>query len=123
LSYGGFARQGFDVVAVFDHDPKRVGTKIGDLEVQDIGRLSDVTAALEIEVGVIATPARSAQAVADTLVAAGVRGILNFAPRKLFVPDHVSLRAVDMTMELESLSFALTQARAPRKRRPARDAG
>jgi redox-sensing transcriptional repressor len=121
LSYGGFARQGFDVVAVFDQDARRVGQRIGELEVLDVGRLAEVAVARGIEVGVIATPARAAQAVADALVAAGVHGILNFAPRKLFVPDDVSLRSVDMTMEFESLSFALTQARAPRRRRAPRD--
>ena len=75
------------------------------------------------EIGVIATPLRAAQEVADALVAAGVRGILNFAPRKLFVPAHVALRTVDMTMEFESLSFALTPApaRAPAPRRRRRD--
>lgn len=121
LAYGGFARQGFDVVAVFDQDARRIGQRAGELEVLDIGRLAETAAEMSIEVGVIATPARSAQAVADALVAAGVRGILNFAPRKLFVPDDVALRSVDMTMEFESLSFALTQARAPRRRRTPRD--
>jgi redox-sensing transcriptional repressor len=66
---------------------------------------------------VIATPIRAAQDVADALVAAGVRGILNFAPRKLFVPEHVALRTVDMTVEFESLSFALTQSLGARRRR------
>jgi len=123
LSYGGFALQGFDVVAVFDQDQRRVGQRIGELEVQDIARLGELVKSLGIEVGVIATPARAAQGVADALVTAGVRGILNFAPRKLFVPEDVALRTVDMTMEFESLSYSLTQARAPRKRRTSRDAG
>jgi redox-sensing transcriptional repressor len=123
LSYGGFALQGFDVVAVFDQDQRRVGQRIRELEVQDIARLGELAKSLGIEVGVIATPARAAQGVADALVTAGVRGILNFAPRKLFVPEDVALRTVDMTMEFESLSYALTQARAPRKRRTSRDAG
>ena len=69
-----------------------------------------------IDIGVIATPIQAAQEVADALVAAGVRGILNFAPRKLFVPAHVALRNVDMAMEFESLSFAITHARARRGR-------
>jgi redox-sensing transcriptional repressor len=73
------------------------------------------------EIGVIATPAAAAQVVADALVAAGVQGILNFAPRKLRVPEAVTVRAVDMTMEFESLSYALTHARAagPRRRKRA----
>jgi redox-sensing transcriptional repressor len=69
------------------------------------------------EIGVIATPVRAAQEVADALVAAGVQGILNFAPRKLRVPAQVSLRTVDMTMEFESLSYALTHARTTSRRR------
>jgi redox-sensing transcriptional repressor len=71
-----------------------------------------------IDIGVIATPIQAAQEVADALVAAGVRGILNFAPRKLFVPEHVALRNVDMAMEFESLSFAIAHANVrPRRAR------
>jgi redox-sensing transcriptional repressor len=113
LAYRGFGNQGFDVVAVFDVSPERVGQPAGDLLVRHLDTLA---AADDIEMGVIATPVRAAQDVADTLVAAGVRGILNFAPRKLKVPADVTLRAVDMTMEFESLSFALSQARGVRKR-------
>jgi redox-sensing transcriptional repressor len=117
LAYRGFARQGFDVVAVFDRDAHRVGQRLGDLVVRDIGDLKAVADELRPDMGVIATPLRAAQDVADALVAAGVRGILNFAPRKLFVPAGVALRNVDMTVELESLSFALTQSRGPRRRK------
>ena len=67
--------------------------------------------------GVIATRVRAAQEVADQLVAVGVRAILNFAPRKLFVPAHVALRNVDMTVELETLSFSLVQKNQARARR------
>ncbi|MEP7027636.1 MAG: redox-sensing transcriptional repressor Rex, partial [Candidatus Eisenbacteria bacterium] len=62
-----------------------------------------------IEIGVIATPAQHAQEIADAMVRVGLRGILNFAPRKLFLPDTVALRTVNMAIELESLSFALAQ--------------
>jgi len=120
LAYRGFARQGFDIVAVFDRDPNRIGTRIGDLVVRDVASLSDAAAESRFDMGVITTPLRAAQEVADALVAAGVRGILNFAPRKLFVPAHVALRTVDMTVEFESLSFALSQARGSRRGR-ARD--
>jgi redox-sensing transcriptional repressor len=116
LAYRGFQDQGFDVVAVFDASASRIGESQGDLVVRDVTTLSEADA---IDMGVIATPMRVAQGVADALVAAGVRGILNFAPRKLRVPPGVTLRTVDMTMELESLSFALSQARAPRGRRAA----
>ncbi len=116
LAYRGFGDQGFDVVAVFDTSAARVGHRLGEQVIRDMATLSEADA---LEMGVIATPMRAAQEVADALVAAGVRGILNFAPRKLRVPREVALRTVDMTMEFESLSFALSQARTPRRRRTA----
>lgn len=119
LSYQGFVRQGFDFAAAFDRDPARIGQPFGDLTVRDISELAAAAAAAveRFDMAVIATPARAAQEVADAVIAAGVRGILNFAPRKLQVPEHVALRNVDMSVELESLSFELTRARAPRRRR------
>jgi redox-sensing transcriptional repressor len=116
LEYRGFGDQGFDVVAVFDDASSRVGQPAGALVVRPIASLSSRDA---IDMAVIATPARAAQDVADAVVAAGVRGILNFAPRKLRVPDGVTLRTVDMTMEFETLSFALSQPRGPHRRRSA----
>jgi redox-sensing transcriptional repressor len=116
LAYRGFARQGFDVVAAFDRDPTRVGERLGDLVVHDVSLLPSLASELKLDMGVIATPVRAAQEVADLLVKAGVRGILNFAPRKLFVPAVVTLRNVDMTVELESLSFALAQRHGVRRR-------
>jgi len=114
VAYRGFGNQGFDVVAVFDVARERIGQTLGQVVVRDVATLSAKDA---IDMAVIATPAAVAQDVADALVAAGVRGILNFAPRKLHVPREVWLRSVDMTMEFEGLSFALTQKRvAPRRR-------
>jgi len=120
IAYRGFQEQGFDVVAVFDRDQDRIGARIGEHTVLDVAALSAPAMAGRFELGVIATPLRVAQEVADALVAVGVRGILNFAPRKLFVPEGVTLRTVDMTVEFESLSFALIQAQAPRRRRARR---
>jgi len=114
LGYRGFADQGFDIVAVFDADADRVGRTVEGLVVRPMAQLSARDA---FEIGVIATPARAAQPVADALVAAGVQGVLNFAPRKLRVPDGIMLRNVDMTMEFESLSYALTRTTATRPRR------
>jgi len=114
LAYRGFGEQGFDVVAVFDSSPQRIGRPAGDLAVRPMNSLSARDA---IDVGVVATPPGAAQDVADAMVAAGVRGILNFAPRKLHVPAAVALRHVEMTVELESLSFALSQPRAGRRPR------
>jgi redox-sensing transcriptional repressor len=117
--YRGFARQGFDVVAVFDRDAARVGTRVGGQVVRDIADLAAAVREHAIDLGVIVTPIDAAQEVADRLVAAGVRGILNLAPRKLFVPEHVTLRSVDMTVEFESLSYALSQIRPAGRRRGA----
>ena len=120
ISYRGFEEQGFDVVAVFDQDAAKIGQRLRHLTVQPMQALTEGREAA-FDLGVIATPLRAAQDVADALVASGVRGILNFAPRKLLVPPQVFLRTVDMTMEFESLSFALSQARTPRRRRPAEE--
>ncbi|MEO5989359.1 MAG: redox-sensing transcriptional repressor Rex [Candidatus Eisenbacteria bacterium] len=114
LAYRGFVEQGFDVVAVYDSDPARIGTTVDGLVVQSVAELAGTQG---YDIGVIATPLRSAQEVADALVAAGVRGILNFAPRKLKIPAGLALRTVDMTMEFESLSFALSKPGGPRRRR------
>jgi redox-sensing transcriptional repressor len=115
LTYRGFTRHGFDLVGVFDREGSAVGRKVGGILVRDLRELADVARAEPFEIGVIATPMEAAQSVADVLVAAGVRGILNFAPRKLFVPKPIALRNVDMTMEFEGLSYALN--RAPKRRR------
>lgn len=108
--YDGFRRQGFDFVAVFDRDSAKIGRRWGDLAVEDVARLAEVVAERGIEMGVIVTPRESAQEVADALVEAGVEAILNFAPKKLAVPHGVSLRDVNLAIEIEGLSFALTHA-------------
>ena len=109
-AYKEFARQGFDIVAVFDDDKTRAGQALGELVIQPMAEFERVCRDRSVEIGVIATPARDAQQIADLMVRVGLRGILNFAPRKLFVPPAVALRTVNMAIELESLSFALAQA-------------
>ncbi len=116
VAYRGFEKQGFDIVAVFDQGGARAGQRLGSHVVRDVAALAEAAREGAIDIGVVATPIHAAQEVADALVAAGVRGILNFAPRKLFVPAHVALRNVDMAMEFESLSFAITQSGARRRR-------
>lgn len=110
FAYKEFARQGFDIVAVFDSSPERVGETLGELTIEPMSDFERICSERNIEIGVIATPARNAQEIADAMVHVGLRGILNFAPRKLFVPGPVALRTVNMAIELESLSFALAQA-------------
>jgi len=107
-SYKEFRRQGFDIVGVFDVSPDRVGQRWGrDLMIRHVDDLKDEAARLGMEIGVIAVPARAAQSVADRLVAAGMRGILNFAHRRIQIPAAVALRTVNLSIELESLAFAI----------------
>jgi redox-sensing transcriptional repressor len=104
-NYRGFGDRGFPVAALVDADPARVGQEIGPLRIRHIDELSDIVGELQVAIGVVATPATSAQEVVDRLVAAGVRSILNFAPASVVVPDGVSLRKVDLAVELQILSF------------------
>jgi redox-sensing transcriptional repressor len=103
--YDGFASRGFRIVALFDADPVKVGERINGLSVRHIDELTRVAIEEAIAIGVIATPAGAAQAVADDLVAAGVTSILNFAPCVLSVPANVDVRKVDLAIELQILSF------------------
>jgi len=119
FSYKEFRRQGFDFVGVYDVSSDRVGQDWRELRVRHVDDLVADTARLGIEIGVIAVPARAAQSVADRLVAAGMRGILNFAHRRIQVPSSVALRTVNLSIELESLAFEIKalNVRGTRSRR------
>ena len=106
-SYREFRRQGFEIVAIFDNSDKVVGQNWDGIRVDHVSRFLQTARELKFEMGVITTPASAAQEIADLMVQAGIEGILNFAPRKIVVPPTVSLRNVNMAIELESLSFAL----------------
>ncbi|HVM54894.1 MAG TPA: redox-sensing transcriptional repressor Rex [Acidimicrobiales bacterium] len=112
-NYRGFGERGFPVGALIDADPAKVGERIGDLVVRGMDDLDDVVRTTGVAIGVIATPAHAAQEVADALVAAGVRAILNFAPAMVSVPDDVSLRKVDLAVELQILSFYQQRSNLP----------
>jgi redox-sensing transcriptional repressor len=103
-NYAGFDERGFPVAAVVDIDPAKVGTRIGRVPVRHIDDLPDLVGEGNA-IGVIATPAGAAQDAADRLVGAGVTAILNFAPQILTVPRGVSVRKVDLAVELQILSF------------------
>ena len=109
-NYHGFGTRGFRVAALVDADPSLVGECIGELTVVSVDQLESVVTQAQVAVGIVATTAGSAQDVADRLVSAGVRSILNFAPVVLSVPDGVSLRNVDLSMELQVLTFYQHQA-------------
>jgi redox-sensing transcriptional repressor len=109
----GFTSRGFRISGLFDVDPALVGTGIAGIEVHGIDELEARSEADPPAVGVIATPADSAQAVADRLVPTGVGALLNFAPRVLHVPPHVLLRYVDLSIELQVMSFYLSHRDHP----------
>lgn len=101
-NHSGFRERGFIVTGLYDVDPAKVGTEIGGIT---IAHVNDLPAHADMAIGVISTPPAVAQSVADALVAAGVRAILSFAPTVISVPAEVTLRKVDLTLELQVLSF------------------
>lgn len=106
--YAGFAERGFHVTGVFDSDPAKVGTRWGRVTVQDTARLEREIESGDFDIVVLTVPSENAQEIVDRVVAAGIKAILSFAPTQLTVPDDVELRTVNMAMELEALTFALT---------------
>jgi redox-sensing transcriptional repressor len=107
LHYRGFRQHGFDVVAIYDKDPKKIGTRSDGLMVRDVRQLETDLKKEPTDIAILVTPAEAAQEVTDRLVRAGVKAILNFAPVSLAVPDDVAVQSVNMALELETLSFAL----------------
>jgi redox-sensing transcriptional repressor len=104
-SYDGFDRRGFKVAALVDADADKVGSRVGPHTVECADDLARIVRERGVSIAVLATPAAAAQTVADAVVAAGVTAILNFAPTHLEVPDHVTVRTVDLSTELQILSF------------------
>jgi redox-sensing transcriptional repressor len=119
-NYRGFGARGFRVLALVDADPAKIGDTIGDLTIEPLEQLSPLVQERGIKIGIIATPAAAAQEVADRLVQAGVSSILNFAPAVVVVPDSVSLRKVDLAIELQILSFYQSHPRTRSERGRAR---
>ncbi len=105
MAYRGFDAKGFRLAAVFDADPSKVGKKAGAFTIQPLTELADTMTRQSIRLAILAVPADAAQPVADQLIAAGVKGILNFAPVNITVPANVALNAVDLAVQLEQLSF------------------
>ena len=109
VGYQGFSQKGFKVVGAFDRDPAIIGKKVDGLLVQHINEIHDFAHNLPggVDIGIIATQAPSAQGVANKMVDAGVRAIINFAPITIDVPEEVVLRQVDLSVELQILSYYL----------------
>ena len=110
MAYKGFNAKGFRLSNVFDASPQIVGRKMGPFTVQPMTELEETIRKNQTRLAMIAVPAETAQQVVDQLVAAGVRGILNFAPTSVNVPPHIALNAVDLSVQLEQLSFQVNFA-------------
>ncbi len=110
LAYDGFPRQGFRIVEAFDSDPRRVGTVIRDVVVKPMDQIRETIHTRHIVMALLAVPAKAAQAVTEQLIDAGVRCLLNFAPVTLRVPSHVHLASVDLSIEVEYLSYVLRES-------------
>jgi redox-sensing transcriptional repressor len=107
VGYPNFRAHRFHIAAVFDNNFVKIGRPFGDLIIEDIARLKEVNARIGAQIAIIAVPASAAQEVADLLVEAGIRAILNFAPTSLKVPPHVHVRNVSFLQELAVLSYHL----------------
>lgn len=111
VSFRGFIKRGFEVVAVFDKDPEKIGTIVAGpipLRIQPFSEMPGAVRQHAIRVGILAVPTMAAQSVAEEMIAAGIRGILNFAPVTLQVGPDVGVVSVDLAVHLEQLSFQLT---------------
>lgn len=106
--YEGFQQRGFRVVGLYDSDPAKIGREVYNLPVLPIEAIAEDNRERPVDIAVIAVPASAAQRVVDQVVAAGITGIMSFAPIQLHVPADVTLNTVNMAMELERLSFALS---------------
>ena len=108
MSYGGWTNRGFDIVAVFDDNPELVGVKLENHKVRPMKDLAKLIKHREIHLAILAVPADAAQEIADQLIDAGIRGILNFAPKRLDVHDAISISSVDLAVQLEQLAFQVS---------------
>ena len=108
VQYRGFQKRGFEIVGIFDVDPAKIGKRWNGVEVGNVADLESKARELGVDIAVLVTPADVAQELADRIVGLGVKAILNFAPVQLAVPEDVSVKNVNLALELEALSYALT---------------
>lgn len=106
-NYQGFRDRGFHIVAIFDKDKSKVGQKIGEFNVEDTDTMVERIRSLGVKIAMLTVPAPAAQAVADQLVQAGVRAILNYAPISLNVPNHVKVQYIDPSTHLQRMTYYL----------------
>ena len=109
MGYKGFQQQGFDIVAAFDSDPKKIGEPLGEMRIADIKNFLEIADKLSIRLVILSVPAAVAQRVVEAVVDSGITGILNFAPVTLSLPNHVRVIEVDLAIEFEQLAFAVVK--------------
>jgi len=112
VAYPGFKRRNFRISRVFDNAARKIGRLWEGVEIQDVELTDRVIKKEQIEIGIIATPGEAAQGVAERLAKAGAKAILNFAPVRISVPEPVIVKNVDLTLELENVSYHLNRAEA-----------
>ncbi len=103
--YRGFVNRGFRIACVFDNSPQKIGNKVGDFVIEPVERLAEVIRDHDIKIAMLAVPAEHAQAVAELLIAAGIHGILNYAPINLNVPDHIRVQYIDPVVQLQRMTY------------------
>jgi redox-sensing transcriptional repressor len=106
-NYQGFQNRGFHIVAIFDNNKEKIGTKIGDFVVQDADKMIESIKSVNVKIAMLTVPAPAAQSVADKLVQAGVRAILNYAPISLNVPNNVKVQYIDPATHLQRMTYYL----------------
>jgi redox-sensing transcriptional repressor len=108
VQYRGFLQRGFEIVSIFDTDASKIGKAWNGLTVRDVKELEEVVRRHPVDIAVVVTPADVAQGLTDRCVGLGIKAILNFAPVQLTVPEDVVVKTVNLALELETLSYALT---------------
>jgi redox-sensing transcriptional repressor len=111
LSFDGFRQYGFDIIAAFDCDAKKIGKKKGTVVIEDVSRMAKLKGK-DVGLGIIAVPASAAQEVADALVGIGVKGVLNFAPIRISVPKKVKIISIDIATELARLPYYMVSGQS-----------
>ncbi len=107
LRYRGFAEHGFEIVGLFDSDPRKIGELVAGLRIEPLTQLQEAVPKCCAELGILTVPSEAAQAVATQMVRAGLRGVMNFAPVVLVLPRCVQVVTVDLAIQLEQLAFAV----------------
>lgn len=115
--YDGFKERGFDIVGIFDNDPKKIGSKVNDLEIMPMEALPSTIKKNQVKMGIITVPSEYAQDVANLLIENNVTTLLNFAPKVLSIPRGVIVRTVDLSVNLEILTFNITNQKIMNQKR------